>query len=236
MASRSRIYTPIWTCVKTSEFLVNKRTLRALKVAVFLLCLVPLFLLVLEALGFRGMSLGANPVEELLHRCGKWGLNFLLITLTITPLRRLTHWNWLIRLRRMLGLFAFFYILMHFLIYAGLDQSFTIAYIVEDIIERPYITLGMTALLLLIPLAVTSTNAMMRRLGRRWQKLHRLVYVIPVLGVWHFYWQVKGDTLEPLIYAGILALLLTVRLVYYRNQKARQRKGKTENGITREPV
>jgi hypothetical protein len=140
MASRSRIYTPIWTCVKTSEFPVNKRTLRALKVAVFLLCLVPLFLLVLEALGFRGMSLGANPVEELLHRCGKWGLNFLLITLTITPLRRLTHWNWLIRLRRMLGLFAFFYILMHFLIYAGLDQSFTIAYIVEDIIERPYIT------------------------------------------------------------------------------------------------
>jgi sulfoxide reductase heme-binding subunit YedZ len=131
--------------------------------------------------------------------------------LAVTPLRRLTGKGWLLRFRRMLGLFAFFYILMHFLIYAGLDQRFDLAVILEDIVERPYITVGFTALLLLFPLALTSTNAMMRRLGRR--KLHRLVYVIAILGVWHFYWQVKLDTLEPLIYALILAVLLGTRLV-----------------------
>jgi sulfoxide reductase heme-binding subunit YedZ len=174
-------------------------------------CLVPAAKLVLEAFGVAGMTLGANPVEELIHRCGKWGLNFLLITLAVTPVRRLTGWNWLVRFRRMLGLFAFFYVMMHFLVYAGIDQRFDLRAIVEDIAERPYITLGMTALLLLIPLAVTSTNGMMRRLGRRWQKLHRLVYAIAILGVWLFYWQVKLDTLEPLIYAGILAALLGFR-------------------------
>ena len=115
------------------------------------------------------------------------------------------------RFRRMLGLFAFFYILMHFLVYAGLDQRFDLPAIFEDIAERPYITIGFTALLLLLPLAITSTNGMMRRLGRRWQKLHRLVYLIAILGVWHFYWQVKLDTLEALIYALILALLLGYR-------------------------
>ncbi|MGD2128364.1 MAG: protein-methionine-sulfoxide reductase heme-binding subunit MsrQ [Lysobacterales bacterium] len=187
--------------------------IRALKVLLFLVCLVPASKLVLEAFGVAGLTLGANPVEELIHRCGKWGLNFLLITLAVTPVRRLTGWNWLVRFRRMLGLFAFFYVVMHFLVYAGIDQRFDLRAIVEDIAERPYITLGMTALLLLIPLAVTSTNGMMRRLGRRWQKLHRLVYVIAILGVWHFYWQVKLDTLEPLIYAGILAVLLGFRYV-----------------------
>jgi sulfoxide reductase heme-binding subunit YedZ len=150
---------------------------------------------------------------RLIHSFGKWGLKFMLITLAVTPLRRLTGKGWLLRFRRMLGLFAFFYILMHFLIYAGLDQRFDLAVILEDIVERPYITVGFTALLLLFPLALTSTNAMMRRLGRRWQKLHRLVYVIAILGVWHFYWQVKLDTLEPLIYALILAVLLGTRLV-----------------------
>ena len=112
----------------------------------------------------------------------------------------------------MLGLFAFFYVLLHFLTYAGLDQRFDLPAIIEDIVKRPYITIGMTALLLLLPLAITSTNAMMRRLGRRWQKLHRLVYPIAILGVWHFYWQVKQDILEPLIYGLILALLLGYRL------------------------
>jgi sulfoxide reductase heme-binding subunit YedZ len=126
----------------------------------------------------------------------------------------------------MLGLFAFFYLLLHFLVYSGLDQHFDLPAIVEDIAERPYITIGVTALLLLIPLAVTSTNGMMRRLGKHWQKLHRLVYVIAVLGVWHFYWQVKLDTLEPLIYAGILAALLGFRLVDRRRR--RQRSGRVE--------
>jgi sulfoxide reductase heme-binding subunit YedZ len=191
---------------------MTRRSIRILKVLLFLFCLVPLAFLVLETLGIAGMSLGANPIEELMHRLGKWGLRFLLITLAVTPLRRLTGKNWLLRFRRMLGLFAFFYILVHFLTYAGLDQRFDFPAIIEDVAERPYITIGFTALLLLIPLAVTSTNGMMRRLGRRWQKLHRLVYPIAILGVWHFYWQVKLDTLEPLIYAAILAVLLGYRL------------------------
>lgn len=201
---------------------MNKGTLRALKVAIFLLCLVPLAVLAAETLGLWGLSLGANPVEELLHRCGRWGLRFLLITLAVTPLRKITHWNQAIRFRRMLGLFAFFYILLHFTIYVALDQQFALAYIGEDIAERPYITLGMTALILLIPLAVTSTNGMMRRLGRRWQKLHRLIYPIAVLGIWHFWWQVKADILEPLIYAGILALLFGIRFYYYLKRKRKQ--------------
>ena len=198
---------------------------RALKVAVFFASLVPLARLVLESLGVGGLSLGANPIEELIHRLGKWGLKFLLITLAITPLRKLTGWNWLVRFRRMLGLFAFFYVLLHFLAYAGLDQRFDLAVIVEDIAERPYITIGVTALLLLVPLAATSTNGMMRRLGKRWKKLHRLIYVIGILGVWHFYWQVKLDTLEALIYAGILTVLLAFRLVDRRSRERRKLAG-----------
>ena len=234
--SKSLTYTRIWISANTFKFRVKKRTLRALKSVIFLLCLVPLAILVLEAFELWGMSLGANPIEELLHRCGKWGLNFLLITLAVTPLRRITGWNQLIRFRRMLGLFTFFYIVIHFSIYVGLDQQFSFGYIVEDIIERPYITLGMTALVLLIPLAVTSTNAMMRRLGRRWQKLHRLVYLISILGVWHFYWQVKGDTLQPLIYAGILALLFSIRIFYQRRRKRSNRPATVSKDIQSETV
>jgi sulfoxide reductase heme-binding subunit YedZ len=191
---------------------MTQKSIRILKFLVFLLCLVPLAKLALEIFGVAGMSLGANPVEELIHRFGIWGLNFLLITLAVTPLRRLTGKGWLLRFRRMFGLFAFFYVLMHFLTYAGLDQRFDLSVIFEDIAERPFITVGFTAFLLLIPLAFTSTNAMMRRLGRRWQQLHRLVYLIAILGVVHFYWQVKLDTLEALIYAAILAVLLGFRL------------------------
>lgn len=201
---------------------MSRHSIRALKIAVFLFCLLPLGKLGLEIFSVAGMTLGANPIEELIHRLGKWGLNFLLITLAVTPLRRLSGLNWLIRLRRMLGLYAFFYLLMHFVVYAGLDQRFDVRFITEDIVERPYITLGMTALLLLIPLAATSTNGMMRRLGRRWQKLHRLVYPIAILGVWHFYWQVKQDTLEPLIYAGVLAVLLGNR-VWWKWQRRRSK-------------
>ena len=198
---------------------MTQKSIRILKALVFLLCLVPLAKLALEIFGVAGMSLGANPIEELIHRLGIWGLNFLLITLAVTPLRRLTGKSWLLRFRRMLGLFAFFYVLMHFLTYAGLDQRFDLSVIFEDIAERPFITVGFTAFLLLIPLAATSTNAMMKRLGRRWQKLHRLVYVIAILGVVHFYWQVKLDTLEALVYAAILAVLLGYRLKGRKNDR-----------------
>lgn len=200
---------------------MNQRTVRLLKIPVFLACLLPLCKLVLEAFGIAGLGLGANPIEQLIHRCGLWGLIFLLVTLSVTPLRLLTGQTWLIRFRRMFGLFSFFYICLHFLVYSGLDQRFDFAAIGEDIVKRPYITLGITGLTLLIPLALTSTAAMMRRLGRRWLQLHRLVYVIAVLGVWHFYWQVKKDISEPLLYAGILALLLGYRLLSAWRKKKR---------------
>jgi len=198
---------------------MTQKSIRILKALVFLLCLVPLAKVALEIFGVGGMSLGANPIEELIHRLGIWGLNFLLITLAVTPLRRLTGKGWLLRFRRMFGLFAFFYVSLHFLTYAGLDQRFDLSVIFEDIAERPFITVGFTAFLLLIPLAATSTNAMMKRLGRRWQKLHRLVYVIAILGVVHFYWQVKLDTLEALVYAAILAVLLGYRLKGRKNDR-----------------
>jgi sulfoxide reductase heme-binding subunit YedZ len=187
-------------------------TIRWLKVPVFLLGLVPAGILLLEAFGVAGMSLGANPVEALIHSLGTWSLNFLLITLAVTPLRRLTGQAWLLRFRRMFGLFAFFYLLLHFLAYAGVDQRFALGYILEDIAERPYITLGFAAFLMLIPLAATSTRGMIRRLGPRWKQLHRLVYPAAILGVWHYYWLVKADVLQPLIYAALLILLLALRL------------------------
>jgi len=192
----------------------SKKFFRVTKPLVFLLCLLPVVHLLAGAFSIAGQSLGANPIEELLHALGRWGLKILLLTLAITPLRRWTGWNWLIRFRRMLGLFAFFYIVLHFLVYAILDQGLDIEAIVEDVIKRPYITLGMAGLLMLIPLAVTSTKGMMRRLGKRWQKLHRLVYAIAVVAVWHFYWQVKLDTLEPILYALVLAGLLGVRVYF----------------------
>ena len=197
----------------------SKSFFRLTKPVLFLLCLLPLAFLLLRAFAVAGFGLGANPIEELLHELGRWGLKFLLLSLSITPLRRWTGWNWLLRFRRMLGLFAFFYIILHFLTYAVLDQGLDIAAIVEDVIKRPYITLGMTGLLFLIPLAVTSTKGMMRRLGKRWQKLHRLVYVIAIVGVWHFYWQVKLDTLEASMYALVLAVLLATRVYYLRKSR-----------------
>ena len=200
---------------------MKPRSVRLLKIPVFMVCLFPLGKLAMEAFGIAGLNLGANPIEEMLHRCGLWGLNFLLITLTVTPLRRISGWNWLLRFRRMLGLFSFFYLSLHFSIYAGLDQSFDFSAIAEDILKRPYITLGITGLFLLIPLAVTSNAAMMRRLGRRWLQLHRLVYIVAILGTWHFYWQVKKDVLEPVIYAAVLALLLGFRLAVYWHRKRR---------------
>jgi sulfoxide reductase heme-binding subunit YedZ len=190
----------------------SKAFFKVTKPVLFLLCLLPLFILLLRAFEVANMGLGANPIEELLHEMGRWGLKFILIGLAVTPLRRLTGWNWLIRFRRMLGLFAFFYVLLHFLVYAVLDQGLEMSLVLEDILKRPYITLGMAGLVLLIPLALTSTRGMMRRLGKAWLKLHKLVYVIAVLGVWHFYWQVKLDTLEALVYALILVVLLALRV------------------------
>jgi methionine sulfoxide reductase heme-binding subunit len=188
------------------------------KPLLFAACATPAVLMLLGALvsvgklDHGGMDLGADPVKRLIHACGITALNLLLITLAVTPLRRLTHWNDLIRLRRMLGLFAFFYVLLHFTVYAWLDQQLKLAAIGADILKRPYITIGMLALLLLIPLAVTSTNRMMRRLGRRWTTLHKLVYVITGLGLWHFWWQVKKDIREPLLYVGIFAVLMALRV------------------------
>jgi methionine sulfoxide reductase heme-binding subunit len=186
------------------------------KPLVFAACLVPLAWLACGAFGWFGASLGADPVKELEHECGKTALNLLLLTLAVTPVRELTGQPQLLRLRRMLGLFAFFYVVLHFTIYVVLDLELNFATLGADIAKRPYITIGFGALLLLVPLAVTSTNGMMRRLGRRWQSLHRLVYLIAILGVWHFYWQVKRDVREPLIYAAILAALLGYRVVRAR--------------------
>ena len=154
------------------------------------MCLVPFALVVGDTFGITG-SLGANPIEEILDRFGNWGLRFIMITLAVTPLRQLTGMNLLARYRRMLGLFTFFYVFLHFVTWLILDQGLLMSAIVADIVKRPFITIGMVALLLLIALAVTSTHGMRRRLGRRWQTLHNSVYVIAVLGVWHFWWQVK---------------------------------------------
>ncbi len=190
----------------------TQRTIRFVgKPVVFLLCLLPAALVVTDALALTA-GLGANPIEEILDRFGNWGLRMIMITLAVTPLRRITGWNWLARFRRMLGLFAFFYVLMHFLTWLILDQGVLVSAIVEDLAERPFITIGFAALLLLIALAATSTAGMRRRLGRRWQTLHNAVYVIAILGVWHYWWQVKQDITEPLIYAAILAVLLGPRL------------------------
>jgi methionine sulfoxide reductase heme-binding subunit len=192
---------------------VDRRYRFIYKPLVFVASLVPFLWLGAGAFGWLGISLGADPVAEMLHFAGKTALNFLMITLLVTPVRQLTGFTHLIRLRRMLGLFTFFYALLHFAIYAVLDRELDFGSILVDIGKRPYITIGFAALVLLVPLAVTSTNRMMRRLGKRWQELHRLVYAIAILGVWHYYWQVKRDIREPLVYAGILAVLLGYRLL-----------------------
>lgn len=180
-------------------------------------CLIPLGHLVGQ--GARN-HLGANPVEYITHSTGWWTLAFLLITLCVTPLRKLAAMPWLLRLRRMLGLFAFFYASLHFTTYIWLDQFFDWKDIVKDIGKRPFIMLGFAAFVLLIPLALTSTNAMVKRLGaRRWQWLHRLIYVLSALGVAHFWWLVKKDITEPFTFAILLALLLIVRLLFLLKQQ-----------------
>jgi sulfoxide reductase heme-binding subunit YedZ len=194
------------------------------KPMVFLLCLAPVLLVIGDIFGITG-QLSANPVEDILDRFGNWAIRFIMITLAVTPLRRLTGWNWLTRFRRMLGLFTFSYVLMHFLTWLLLDRGLAVdpafewSAILEDLVERPFITIGVTALILLTALAVTSTTGMRRRMGRNWDKLHYSAYAVGVLGVWHYWWQVKKDTSDAWIYAVILAILLGMR-VYWRQRKA----------------
>jgi sulfoxide reductase heme-binding subunit YedZ len=189
------------------------------KPVVFLACLLPILLIGGDAFEITG-TLGANPVEAILDRFGNWTLRFIMITLAVTPLRRVTGWNWLSRFRRMLGLFTFFYALMHFVTWYVLDREMRLGDIIEDLTERPFITLGFTALVLLTALAVTSYTAIRRRMGKRWQSLHNMAYVIGILGVWHYWWQVKKDISEPLIYAGILAVLLGLHFWWRWNKRS----------------
>jgi sulfoxide reductase heme-binding subunit YedZ len=204
------------------------RARRYAKPVVFLLCLGPAAWLAAglvalqagDASGAAAQALGVNPVEAVQDTLGIWGLRFLLATLAITPLRVIGGWPWMQAFRRMLGLFAFFYVGMHFLWYLFVDQAFDWRQLLADVVKRPYVTAGFTAFLLLVPLAATSTRSAMRRLGRRWQKLHRLVYAAAILGCVHYWWQVKADIREPLVYAGILAVLLGWRLHRRRSRRA----------------
>ena len=195
-------------------------TIAAVKALVFVLCLLPALDL---ALGWRADTLGANPIETITRASGEWALRLLLITLAVTPLRRVSGLHWLLRLRRMLGLFAFAYAFGHFTIYLWLDQFFDWNAIALDILDRPFITVGFAAFVLLIPLAATSNSFAIRRLGgRQWQSLHRSVYAIAIIAVVHFWWLVKADVLEPAIYALILAALLGVRAWWRELERRRQ--------------
>ncbi len=207
--------------------------IRWIKVAVFLACLVPLAVLLWRFFGPTptdmstwGIGLGANPIEKITHATGDWTLRFLLITLSITPLRKLLGIPALIRFRRMFGLFAFFYGCLHFTTYIWLDKFFNLHDMLADIAKRKFITVGFTAFVLLIPLALTSTAWSIRRLGgKRWQALHRLIYVSAVAGVIHYLWLVKRDIRKPLIYGAILAILLAYRAVVWIMPAIKKRSG-----------
>lgn len=189
----------------------NPRQLTALKVILFLFALAPFVRLV----AFASVGkLGANPVEFITRNTGDWTLYFLCITLAVTPMRRLTKWNWVIRLRRMLGLFVFFYAMLHFTTFLWFDHAFDIPEMLKDVAKRPFITVGFMAFVMLIPLAATSTNAMMKRLGgKRWQWLHRAIYLIAPLGILHFWWMKAGkhDFVQPILFGIVVAVLLMLR-------------------------
>jgi sulfoxide reductase heme-binding subunit YedZ len=192
---------------------MTAKQIRWLKVAVFPVCLLPLARLIWKA---ATGTLGANPIEVITRSTGIWILIFLLITLAVTPVRKLTRQPWLIGFRRMFGLFAFFYGCLHFTTYIWLDQWFNLHSMVKDVYKRPFITAGFTGFVLMVPLALTSTRRMIQRLGgRRWQWLHRLIYVSAIAGVTHFLWLVKKDISRPLVYAMILGLLLSYRLAMW---------------------
>lgn len=200
---------------------INESSIRILKVIVFLLALVPLERLIGWAVTD---SLGANPIEKVLRQTGYWTLTFLTLTMAVTPIRQCLGLIWVGRFRRMLGLFAFFYGLLHLGTYVILDQFFDWMGILKDIAKRPYITIGFTAFVTMIPLAVTSTDGMLRRLGgERWRKLHRLIYAITLLGVIHFWWLVKKDIKEPLIFAFLYLIAMSLRFVIHNlNEKKRK--------------
>lgn len=196
------------------------RQLAALKIALFMVCLMPLARL---GWGLWNEQLGANPIEFVTRSLGTWTLNLLLVTLTISPLRKLTSWHWLLRLRRMLGLFAFCYVVLHLATYLWLDQFFDWPAILKDILKRPFITVGMSAFVLLVPLAATSNQAMIRRLGgRRWRQLHRSIYAVAIFGVVHYWWLVKQDVTLPALYAALLAVLLGMRALWREQERRRQ--------------
>ena len=185
---------------------------RYAKPLLFLICSLPLAWLAARVFGIGGVGLGANPVDELQDQLGQWGLRLLLATLCVTPLAVTTRTPWIMGLRRTLGLFSFTYLALHFANWLVLDRWFDGSAIIADIAKRPYITVGFAAFAMLLPLAVTSTNGWMRRLGRRWHRLHRLIYPAAILGCVHYWWQVKADWREPLLYAAALAVLLAWRL------------------------
>ena len=188
---------------------MSSRQITAVKIAVFLLALVPIGLLLLDAWNNK---LGANPIETISDTTGIWTLRFLVITLSITPLRLLTGQSIMIRFRRMLGLFTFFYASMHFLTYIWLDQYFDWPFIIEDIVEHPYVIVGFTTFLILLSLAVTSPRFMVRKMGKNWKKLHRLIYPAAFLASTHFIWQVKSDIREPLLYFALFSVLMLLRI------------------------
>jgi methionine sulfoxide reductase heme-binding subunit len=202
----------------------SPKQLASIKIALFAAALLPFVRLVLFTFTDR---LGANPIEFITRNTGDWTLYFLCLTLAVTPLRRLTKWNWLIKLRRMLGLFAFFYAALHFTTFLWFDHFFDIDEMLKDVVKRPFIAVGFTAFLLLIPLAATSTNGMVRRLGgKRWQSLHRAVYGIALLGILHFWWMKAGknDFAQPILFGGIVLLLLLARLYWDVLQPLLQRR------------
>jgi methionine sulfoxide reductase heme-binding subunit len=209
--------------------------MRVVKPAVFTACLLPFFLLIAGGLGLFG-SLGANPIDKITDVTGTWTLRFILITLAVTPIRRLTGWNLVIRFRRMLGLFAFFYGSLHFLTWAGLDQGFAFSYIGADIAKRPYITVGFLGFVLMIPLAITSTAGWIRRLGgKRWNLLHRAIYLTAICGVVHYLWLVKADRARPLTYGAILFVLLAIRVWYAWRPKAAATSGASASAVRTAP-
>ena len=201
--------------------MVSPKQISAIKAALFVAALLPLIRLV--TFGFTE-RLGANPIEFITRNTGDWTLYFLCSTLAITPLRRLSKWNWLVKLRRMLGLFCFFYAALHFTTFLWFDHFFDLDEMLKDVVKRPFITVGFIACILLIPLAVTSTNGMVKRLGgNRWQWLHRTIYVIAPLGIMHFWWMKAGkhDFAQPTLFAVIVGVLLLLR-VYWKFAKEKQ--------------
>ncbi len=195
---------------------LSTNQIRWLKIGLFALGLLPFVRLVVAVFTDQ---LGANPVEFITRNTGDWTLYLLCLTLAMTPLRRLTGWNWLIKLRRMVGLFAFFYVTLHFITFLWFDHAFDLVAMFKDVVKRPFITVGFAAFILLVPLALTSTNAMVKRLGgKRWQWLHRLIYVIVPLGVLHFWWMkaAKNNLFQPLLFALLVAVLLGMRIVWRR--------------------